>query len=87
LVEYPGFCSKAKQVDWIEYDGVLNAWQAEMGGSNSERAYRNFVESGIEKPPENLWKAALEGWLLGSEAFLNRMKKLAVKTQTDRSGS
>jgi len=25
---YPGFCSKAKQVDWIEYDGVLNAWQA-----------------------------------------------------------
>jgi len=76
---YPGFCSKAKQVDWIEYDGVLNAWQAEMGGSNSERAYRKFVESGIEQPPENPLKAALEGWLLGSEEFLKRMKKLLSK--------
>ena len=27
---YAGFCSKAKQVDWIEYDGVLNAWQADQ---------------------------------------------------------
>jgi len=27
---YPGFCSKAKQADWIEYDDVLNAWQADQ---------------------------------------------------------
>ena len=76
---YPGFCSKAKQVDWIAYDGVLNAWQAEMGGSNSDRAYRSFVESGIEQPPENPLKAAFEGWLLGSEEFLKRMKNLLSK--------
>jgi len=76
---HPGFCSKAKQVDWIEYHGVLNAWQAEMGGSNSERAYRNCVESGIEQPPENPLKSAIEGWLLGSEEFLKRMKNLLSK--------
>ena len=76
---YPGFCSKANQVDWIDYDSVLNAWQAEMGGSNSERAYRKFVESGIEQPPENPLAAALEGWLLGSEEFLKRMKNLLSK--------
>jgi len=82
---YPGFCNKAKQVDWIAYESVLKAWQGTMGGSNAERAYRKFVESGIEEPPENPLSNALEGWLLGSEAFLKRMKNLFLKPkQIDR---
>lgn len=76
---YPGFCTRAKQVEWIAYDSVLNAWQGTMGGSNAERTYRKFVESGIEKPPENPLPTALEGWLLGSEAFLKQMKSLLSK--------
>ena len=76
---YPGFCTKAKRVEWIAYESVLSAWQGDMGGSNAERAYRKFVEARIEEPPESPLSSALEGWLLGSEAFLKRMKSLLAK--------
>lgn len=76
---YPGFSSKAKQVEWIAYENVLEAWQGAMGGSNTGRAYCKFVESGIEEPPVNPLTAALEGWLLGSKSFLERMKRLVSK--------
>jgi chromosomal replication initiation ATPase DnaA len=48
-----------------------------MGGSNPEHAYRRFVEEGIREPPQNPLLTAWEGWLLGSEAFVKRIKHLA----------
>jgi REP element-mobilizing transposase RayT len=73
---YPGFGKKSARVDWIDYDSVLAAWQGEMGGKDAGLAYRRFVESGLETPPPNPLANALEGWLLGSENFLKKVKKM-----------
>jgi len=78
---YPGYCRKSARVDWIEYESVLAAWQGEMGGKDSGLAYRRFVESGLETPPSNPLDNALEGWLLGSDTFLKKVKKLMTKPQ------
>lgn len=78
---YPGYFRKSARVDWIDYENVLAAWQGEMGGKNSELAYRRFVESGLETPPSNLLDDALEGWLLGSDTFLQKIKRLLIKPQ------
>ena len=78
---YPGYCRKSVRVDWIEYESVLAAWQGEMGGKDSGLAYRRFVESGLETPPSNPLDNALEGWLLGSDTFLKKVKKLITKPQ------
>lgn len=76
---YPGYFRKSARVEWVDYESVLEAWQGEMGGKNAEVAYRRFVESGIENPPTNPIHDALEGWLLGSDAFLEKIKKLLSK--------
>ena len=76
---YPGYCRKSARVEWMDYERVLTAWQGEMGGKNSELAYRRFVESGLETPPSNPLDSALEGWLLGSDGFLQKIKKLLSK--------
>ena len=78
---YPGYCRKSARIDWIEYESVLAAWQGEMGGKDSGLAYRRFVESGLETPPSNPLDNALEGWLLGSDTFLKKVKKLISKPQ------
>jgi hypothetical protein len=78
---YPGYCRKSARVDWIEYESVLAAWQGEIGGKDSGLAYRRFVESGLETPPSNPLDNALEGWLLGSDTFLKKVKKLMAKPQ------
>ena len=78
---YPGYCRKSARVDWIEYESVLAAWQGEMGGKDSGLAYRRFVESGLETPPSNPLDNALEGWLLGSDTFLKKVKKLMTNPQ------
>ena len=76
---YSGYCRKSARDEWIDYESVLAAWQGEMGGKSPELAYRRFVESGVETPPSNPLDSALEGWLLGSESFLQRIKKLLTK--------
>ena len=76
---YLGYCRKSAREEWIDYESVLAAWQGEMGGKNSELAYRRYVESGVETPPSNPLDSALDGWLLGSETFLQKIKKLLTK--------
>ena len=77
---YPGYLRKSACVEWIDCKSVLEAWQGEMGGKNAEMAYRRFVESGLETPPTNPLDDALDGWLLGSEAFIQKIKKLLTTT-------
>ncbi len=72
---YRGYCRQADRLEWLAYDRVFRAWQGEMGGSHPERSYRRFVEAGIGDPPANPLTAAWEGWVLGSKAFLKRIKR------------
>ena len=71
-----GYRWKSKRVSWVAYDAVHQAWQGEHGGKQPETAYRRFVEAGVDTPPENPLFKATGGWLLGSQAFVERIKGL-----------
>jgi len=73
---YPGYRWKSKRVSWIAYDTIYQAWQGEHGGKHPETAYRRFVEAGVDMPPQNPLSEATGGWLLGSQAFVERIKGL-----------
>jgi REP element-mobilizing transposase RayT len=72
---YPGYARRNQRVDWVSYEVVHATWQGEMGGSDPEAAYRRFVEEGLIQPPENPFREAAYGWLLGSEEFVERMRR------------
>jgi REP element-mobilizing transposase RayT len=72
---YPGYADRRGRVDWVCYDAVYRAWQGEMGGPQAEVAYRRFVETGLTEPPENPLRKAVHGWLLGSAAFVQRIRE------------
>ena len=73
---YPGYRYRRKRVAWLAYDQVYRAWQGDWGGKSPEAAYRRFVESAIDVPPKNPFDAAVEGWLLGGQQFVDRIKGL-----------
>lgn len=72
----PGYANRRKRAPWVEYDVVLEAWQGEYGGSDAAGAYRRFVEQGIEDPPASPFEQARQGWILGSQAFADRLRSL-----------
>ena len=59
----------------MAYDLLLAAWQGEMGGRDPAAAYRRFVEAGLKDPPVNPFRSAAHGWLLGSDQFVNTIRK------------
>lgn len=73
---YAGYANRRRRVPWICYDTVLRAWQGELGGSDAPRAYRKFLERGIEDPPASPLEDALQGWILGSQDFADRLRNL-----------
>jgi REP element-mobilizing transposase RayT len=79
---YPGYRWKRKRVDWVAYDTVYRAWQGERGGKHPEAAYRRFVDARINHPPQNPFRAAIDGWLVGSPESADRIKRL-MKSPTD----
>ena len=77
---YPGYASKRARVDWVAYDFVHAAWQAEWGGRDAETAYRRYVKRGLTTPPENPFRDAIHGWLLGSLDFVNQVRTRVGRT-------
>ena len=71
---YPGYASRRARVDWVGYDFVYAAWQGDVGGRDPETAYRRYVERGLTEPPENPFRDATHGWLLGSLDFVEKIR-------------
>jgi putative transposase len=71
---YPGYASRRARVDWVCYDFVYAAWQGDMGGRDAETEYRRYVERGLTTPPENPFRDAAQGWLLGSSNFVDMIR-------------
>ena len=71
---YPGYGSRRARFDWVAYDVVYAAWQGDVGGRDPENAYRRYVERGLTEPPENPFRDAIHGWLLGSLAFVDKIR-------------
>ena len=72
----PGYDHRDKRVRWVVYEALYRAWRGEMGGSNVEAACRAFVDAGLAKPPANPFQEAVHGWLLGSQQFIDRIRRL-----------
>jgi putative transposase len=71
---YPGYASRRARVNWVAYDFVYAAWQGDVGGRDPETAYRRYVERGLTAPPENPFRDAAVGWLLGSSDFVEYIR-------------
>lgn len=62
---------------WLDYRSVLAEFAARE--SAARVAYKRFVDSGVRQPPSNPLDAAVDGWILGSEAFVARCRELAER--------
>ena len=71
---YPGYVRAAQSIPWITYTRVLGEFGRQA--TASRRAYGRFVHAGLAKPPRSPFAEATGGLLLGSEKFLDRMRRL-----------
>ena len=71
---YPGYQRAHRALDWITYDGVLGEFAGEP--SKARRAYARFVRAGMDRPPRSPFADAVGGLLVGSAAFLTRVRQL-----------
>ena len=73
---YPGYAHRGRRLEWVAYDELLASSTGEVGGSDPAGAYRRYVMAGVLEPPESPWKEAYHGWVLGSTAFIDRLRAM-----------
>ncbi len=73
---YPGYARRGRRLEWVAYDELLASWGGAFGGPDPAAAYRRYVTAGLSEPPESPWKQAYHGWVLGSEAFIDRVRAM-----------
>jgi hypothetical protein len=73
---YPGYAHRARRFEWVAYDDLLASWTGAFGGSDPAGVNRRYVTAGLSEPPESPWKEARHGWVLGSEASIDRVKAM-----------
>ncbi len=71
---YPGYVQARKALEWVTYARVLGEFGADH--QRPRRAYAGFVRSGVADPPASPFSGAVGGLLLGSEAFVDRIRHL-----------
>ena len=71
---YRGYDSKRRRLDWVAYDTLLTALQAEYGGVDPSGAYRRYVTAGLAEPVVSPFKAAWQGLVIGGEEFRGQIK-------------
>ncbi len=78
---YPGYVRDRRRLEWVAYDESLASSAGEFGGSGSQpaTAYRRYVMAGLSQSPKSPWKEAYHGWILGSQKFVDRVRKLVNK--------
>jgi putative transposase len=72
---YHGYHRAGHALAWVTYSRVLG----EFGRRDAEarKTYRAFVESGVANPPTSPLRGALHGFLIGSDAFVAKVRSLA----------
>jgi len=78
---YPGYHRPARRLAWVDYGRVLR----EFGGDSpsGRRAYRRYVEEGLGRALDNPLSAAAHGLVLGSDAFLARIRRMLADRADD----
>jgi REP element-mobilizing transposase RayT len=59
---------------WLDCGSVLS--QFALRESAARLAYKRFVDAGVVEPVKNPLDEAIDGWILGSEQFADRCRKL-----------
>ena len=72
---YPGYAGRQRPCDWVAEEELLAAWGGAFGGPDPAAAYRHFVMSGLAEPPPAPWAGARHGWIVGSAAFAERLRR------------
>jgi len=70
----PGYVRARQAVAWVSYDRVLAEFGCDRG--SARRAYSHFVRAGVDDPPPSPFAKAVGGLLLGSVAFVTRMRRM-----------
>jgi hypothetical protein len=68
--------STPSRLEWVAYDELLASWEGEFGGSDTAATYRRDVTAGLTEPPQSPWRDAYQGWVLGSDGFIDRVRAM-----------
>jgi len=77
----PGYVRATRTVEWIAYDRVLGEFGAPASGAR--RRYARFLRAGLDDPPHSPFDGALDGLLVGSSDFVDRMRRLIESLPRD----
>lgn len=84
---YPGYAHRGRRLERVAHDELLASWEGEFGGSDAAGTYRRYVTKGLAEPPESPWRDAYQGWVLGSGAFIDRVRAMVRgQSPTGRQG-
>ncbi len=77
----PGYVRASQKLDWITYARVLG----EFGGAAPQmrRSYARFLRAGMANPPSSPFDEAFGAMLLGSHAFVQRVRRLLDEKPDD----
>jgi len=80
---YAGYVRAGRALDWVTYERILMDFRP---GNDSvrRRRYRQYVEAGLDEAASSPFADAVEGLILGSEAFVDRIKGLLADRGEDR---
>ena len=71
---YAGYVDARRRLTWMTYDRVLGEFGRLRGGkAAARRAYRQFVNAGLNDSLESPWKHAAYGLVIGSEKFVEQV--------------
>ena len=79
---YPGYRRARLVLPWVTYARVLGDFGNEP--SLARRQYGHFVRAGLETPPKCPWAEAFGDLIVGSEAFVERVRRLLGDRPSDR---
>ena len=80
---YRGYHRATWELPWVTYDDVLRDFASDVGAAR--RGYRRFVSAGMAKPPPRPWADAVQGLIVGGEAFVDRIRWMLSDRAEDRS--
>ena len=79
---YPGYRLRSRELPWMTYERVLREFGERL--AQARRAYERFVMAGVSSPPESPWDGAVQGLILGGEAFVAKVRRMLSGRPADR---
>ena len=79
---YPGYGSRRAAVRLGGVRLRVRRLARRCGRPRSQNAYRRYVERGLTEPPENPFRDAIHGWLLGSLTFVDKIRAKVGQAET-----